>query len=71
MAARWAHVLGAPVAEGGRTLQLERGGAVRFTHPPDERGDGIVAFELAVAPAIASRGTSVEIAGVRFTLRAT
>ena len=70
-AARWAHVLGAPIAEDGRTVPLDRDGAVRFTDPPDERGEGIVAFDLAVAPAIAARGTSVEIAGVRLALRAT
>jgi hypothetical protein len=70
MAARWAQVLGAPLAEDGRTVRLERDGAVRFTDPTDERGDGIVAFDLAVTPDIAARGTSVEIGGVRFALRA-
>jgi hypothetical protein len=71
MAARWAHVLGAPLAEDGRTVQLERDGAIRFTDPTDERGDGIVTFELAVTSDIAARGTSAEIGGVRLALRAT
>jgi hypothetical protein len=64
VAARWAHVLG--LRADGDTIQLE-GGTLRFTGPPDGRGDGIVAFDVALA----GRDETVDIAGARFHLHPT
>lgn len=61
MAARWAEVLGRPV-DGGGTIALDLGGALRFVQGPD---DGIDAFHAALP---SRAGESVDAAGVRFEL---
>ena len=67
VARRWAEVLGRDLGEDA-TIGLD-GGRVRFVEPRDDRGDGIVGVELAVAPEVARGGREVEIGGVRFELR--
>ena len=67
-AERWAHVL--DTAREGTTVALDRGGKLRFAAPSDDRGEGIVAFTAAVAPGPRAGRDRVDLAGVRFELRA-
>jgi hypothetical protein len=62
MAARWAHILGAPVSDDGTTLAIEGGGSVRFA-PAGDRGEGLVAVDVEVAGGTPG---DADIAGVRF-----
>jgi hypothetical protein len=68
LAARWAQVLGAPLAADGVTLALDGGGEVRFVAPGDDRGDGICGFDVALASPGAAPGEHAGLGGVRFTL---
>ena len=68
LAARWAHVLGAPLAD-ATTLGLDDGGEVRFVAATGDRPDGIAGFDLDVAGAPGASAGPVDLGGVRFTLR--
>jgi glyoxalase-like protein len=65
MAARWAHVLGAPLTADGAALALDGGGQLRF-QPADGRPEGLVA--------VTGRATgderAVDVGGVRFEISA-
>jgi catechol 2,3-dioxygenase-like lactoylglutathione lyase family enzyme len=65
MAARWAAVLGRPVAGDPPTIVLDEG-EIRFV-PSAERGEGVAAFELRAAPG--SDPVDTVIAGTRITSR--
>ena len=66
-AERWAYVLGA--SRDGLSVALDGGGELRFA-PSHGRGDGIVAFTVAVEPAHRAGGEHADLGGVRFQLRA-
>jgi hypothetical protein len=68
-AARWAHVLGAPLAAGGTALELEDGGVVRFVATTGERPEAIAGFDVDVQAAPAGGRAHADLGGVRFTLR--
>jgi hypothetical protein len=63
MAARWAHLLGAPVA--GAAITLDGGGTVAFA-PAGGRREGLVG----VAARVAGGERAVDVGGVRFALTA-
>jgi hypothetical protein len=65
-AERWAHVLGA--SRDGMSVALDNGGELRFA-ASDGRGDGIVAFTVAVDPAHRAGREHLDLGGVRFALR--
>jgi hypothetical protein len=65
MAARWAHVLGAPLTADGAALTLDGGGELRF-RPTHGRTEGLVAVS-AWAP---GDDRTVEVGGVRFEVSA-
>jgi hypothetical protein len=65
-AARWAHVLGAPLVDraGEPTIALD-GGAVDFVAAADGADEGIVEFGFSGVPALDGAGGAVEVGGVR------
>jgi hypothetical protein len=64
VAARWAHLLGAPLLDADEpTVALEQA-EVHFTVAADGRGEGLVEIELADVPALADAGEGIEVGGV-------
>ena len=64
VAARWAHVLGVPVRDGGRpTLALDDA-EVAFTTAADAQGEGLVAIAHEPAPAGGGERQAIEVGGV-------
>jgi hypothetical protein len=62
--ARWGRVLGAPVGDRSpSTLALERA-EVRFTHAPDEPGEGLTEILLADVPRLDAEPDGIEVGGV-------
>jgi hypothetical protein len=66
VAARWAQVLGVPVADGpgATTLRLD-GADVRFVAVEEEGGEGLVEIAIADSPTLSSQGDVIELGGVR------
>jgi len=65
-AERWAHVLGA--RRDGMSVELDDDGELRFAPSSADRGDGIVAFTIAVGPGRRAGREHVDLGGVRFEL---
>ncbi len=65
VAARWARVLGAPLADGSQTTLALDGAAVDFTVAQDQAREGLVGIVLADVPALDRAGGDVTVGGVR------
>jgi hypothetical protein len=63
VAARWAHVLGVPLADDQQTVLVLDGGTVRFVAPAEGCAEGL--FELEVVDAPALPGEGITVGGVR------
>jgi hypothetical protein len=65
IAARWAHVLGVPIRDGGRpTLALD-GAEVAFTTAADAQGEGLIAIAHEPPPDRRGERQPIEVGGVR------
>lgn len=65
VAARWAHVLGTPPADGPESALALDGGQVRFAEAHDAAAEGLVEIALADVPSLSRSGC--EVGGVRLT----
>jgi hypothetical protein len=67
IAARWAHVLGVPIRDGGRpTLALD-GAEVAFTTAADAQGEGLIAIAHEPPPDRRGERQPIEVGGVRLS----
>jgi hypothetical protein len=68
VAARWAHVLDAPLldgADGGRSVVSLDGSEVRFVAAADERAEGLIEIAVADVPSLRDAQGPVEVGGLR------
>jgi hypothetical protein len=63
VAARWAHVLGAPIAESPRVALALDSGEVRFVEALDERAEGLVEIAFAEVPSLGANDACVQVGG--------
>jgi hypothetical protein len=66
VAARWAHVLGAPLEDGPPPAVTLDSAEVGFVPAPDERAEGLLEIALADVPQLDGEPDGVELGGVRW-----